>query len=298
MRKKSQEELGTLVTREMKVMLQDTSLTKEQRFDILAAVMFDAPLKNTILASFAKSLKAGFEQINGSRYKAIEREREWRKNTERRRRHAGYIDENATTLDTMSPHATPCNTMSPHATPCNTMSPHATPCNSMSPHDGLKQNKTSNISPYNPPKGGVGKSKSSRGKTQKPSAQADGAAGGATTAPSCRSKGATGSAADVAAFVEAIKATEAFAHMRANDRILTRHLSRLAEKNAGREDEWRDEVMSGLAAWTEAWAADGWQFAPGKITSWLTDEKYLQPPRKKAAPDVSPGCGECGSEIV
>ena len=44
MRKKSQEELGTLVTREMKVMLQDESLTKEQRFDLLAAVMFDVPL--------------------------------------------------------------------------------------------------------------------------------------------------------------------------------------------------------------------------------------------------------------
>ena len=54
MRKKSQDELGTLVTREMKVMLQDASLTKEQRFDILTAVMFDAPVKNTLLASFAK----------------------------------------------------------------------------------------------------------------------------------------------------------------------------------------------------------------------------------------------------
>ena len=268
MRKKSQEELGTLVTREMKVMLQDTSLTKEQRFDILAAVMFDAPLKNTILASFAKSLKAGFEQINGSRYKAIDRIREYKRKSEHVRKHGLDMDTNGS------------------------------PLTSIDIHGKLKAKARNNITPYNPPKGGVGKSKSSRGKTQKPSAQADGAAGGATTEPSRRCKGAAGGAADLAAFVEAIKATEAFGHMRANDRILTRHLSRLAEKNAGREDEWRDEVMSGLAAWTEAWAADGWQFAPGKITSWLADEKYLQPPRKKAAPDVSPGCGECGSEIV
>ena len=111
MRKKSQDELGTLVTREMKVMLQDESLTKEQRFDILSSVMFDAPLKNTLMSSFANSLKAGFEQINTSRYRAIEREREWRKNTERRRRHAGYLDENATTSDPMSPHVTPCHPM-------------------------------------------------------------------------------------------------------------------------------------------------------------------------------------------
>ena len=114
MRKKSQDELGTLVTREMKVMLQDESLTKEQRFDILSSVMFDAPLKNTLMSSFANSLKAGFEQINTSRYRAIEREREWRKNTERRRRHAGYLDE-------MPVHQTPCHPMSPHVTPCHPM---------------------------------------------------------------------------------------------------------------------------------------------------------------------------------
>ena len=56
--------------------------------------------------------------------------------------------------------------------------------------------------------------------------------------------------------------------------------------------------MSGLALWTAAWAADGWQYAPGKITKWLADEKYLEPPRKKAAPEVSPGCGDCAVEIV
>ena len=123
------------MTREMKVMLQDESLTKEQRFDLLAAVMFDAPVKNSLLASFAKSRKAGFEQINASRYRAIEREREWRKNAEKRRRHAGYIDDNGSTS--------------------NSMSLHVTPCHSMSPHDGLKQNKTKQgISPYKPPKGG------------------------------------------------------------------------------------------------------------------------------------------------
>ena len=133
MRKKSQDELGTLVTREMKVMLQDDSLTKEQRFDILSCVMFDTALKNSLLASFAKSLKAGFEQINTSRYRAIEREREWRKNQERKRRHAGYIDDNRQqpTTDNMDNNVTPCHSMSLHVTPCHSMSLHVTPCHSM-----------------------------------------------------------------------------------------------------------------------------------------------------------------------
>ena len=72
----------------------------------------------------------------------------------------------------------------------------------------------------------------------------------------------------------------------------------LAEKNSARLRDWRQEVLNGLAAWTEAWKADDWQYAPGKITKWLVDEKYLQPPRKKAAPAEGSGCGECGAEIA
>ena len=74
----------------------------------------------------------------------------------------------------------------------------------------------------------------------------------------------------------------------------------LAEKNSARLEEWFVEVLDGLTAWTEAWKADDWQYAPGKITKWLADEKYLQPPRKKtAAPEsVGSGCGDCGAEIA
>ena len=299
MRKKSQDELGTLVTREMKVMLQDESLTKEQRFDILACVMFDAPLKNTLMSSFANSLKAGFEQINVSRYRAIEREREWRKNTERRRRHAGYIDENVATSDTMSPHDTPCTTMSPH--------------------DGLKQNKTKQgISPYKPPKGG----KSKVPKAVEPEDLLEGKKrrGGSTDKLAQRRRGAEdgvrNATLDELAVIlaEDIEKTEAFAHMRVNRRNLMRYLIPLVKKNCAAEDgdesgtsdeqrkafgKLRQLILAGLAAWTEAWKADDWQFAPGKITKWLADEKYLQPPRKKtAAPEEGRGCGECGAEIA
>lgn len=322
MRKKSQDELGTLVTREMKVMLQDESLTKEQRFDILSCVMFDAPLKNTLMSSFANSLKAGFEQINTSRYRAIEREREWRKNTERRRRHAGYLDENATTSNTMSPHVTPCHTMSPH--------------------DGLKQNKTKQgISPYKPPKGGKKVPDKVRPEDLfgKPGKKGGGCCrftdangyctnekmqgGGFKCAgPSCEGREVVASegvrVATVKELTETlaqdIEQTEAFGRMRVNRRNLMRHLLPIVKKNCAAEGEderasnetriafWKlhKTILDGLAAWTAAWKADDWQYAPGKITKWLVDEKYLQPPRKKAAApeSVGSGCGDCGAEIA
>ena len=281
MRKKSQDELGTLVTREMKVMLQDESLTKEQRFDILAAVMFDAPVKNSLLASFAKSLKAGYDQINASRYRAIEREREWRKNHERKRRNAGYIDENGDTS--------------------NSMSLHVTPCHSMSLHDGLKQNKTKQgISPYKPPKGGGRKVP----KAVEPEDIMKGQVGAATS----HGKGDADfrEAAEIVA--AEIENTDAFAHMRVNRRNLMRHLLPIFKKNSaaenadeidyGKAEALGRAILNGLTAWTEKWAADGWQYAPGKITKWLADEKWLEEPRKKTAPAEGSGCGDCGAEIA
>jgi len=272
-RKKSQEELGTLVTREMKVMLQDEGLTKEQRFDILAAVMFDAPLKNPILGSFAKSLKAGFELVNAARYRGIEREREWRKNAERKRRKLSYLN-------------------GENDTPCTSMSPHDTPCTSMSPHDGLKQNRTEqDISPYKPPKGGKKvPSKISPEDLTAPAKTEEGTPRRTEPTPQGMAN----------AMAEALEQTEAYGRMRANRRNLMRHLIPLAEKNSARLKEWQREVLDGLDAWTAAWKADDWQYAPGKITKWLADEKYLQPPRKKtAAPErVGTGCGDCGIEIA
>ena len=285
MRKKSQEELGTLVTREMKVMLQDEELTKEQRFDVLAAVMFDTPIKNSLLASFAKSLKAGFEQVNSSRYRAIEREREWRKNHERKRRNAGYIDDNGT--------------------PCNSMSLHEHPCNSMSLHDGLKQNKTKQgISPYKPPKGG-GRKVPKAVKPEdlfKSDSKRTTASGGPVLEYlcSCEADDPPQARQMAVAVAAELETREAFGRMRVNQRNLMRHLLPLAEKNSARLVDWWREVSHGLDAWTAAWKADDWQYAPGKITKWLADEKYLQPPRKKtaAAESVGSGCGDCGAEIA
>ena len=277
MRKKSQDELGTLVTREMKVMLQDESLTKEQRFDVLAAVMFDTPLKNAILASFAKSLKAGFEQINSSRYKSIERIREFKKRSERIRRHGENMEDNRL--------------------PSNSIPIHGSPCPSIPIHGELKAKARINISPYKPPKGG----KKVPGKVSPEDLVSEpGTKNGAASRAEPTPQNLASRTYFRAQLTYDIMQTEAFGHMRASDRNLKRVLIPLVEKNSARLDEWRQEVMDGLAAWTTAWKADDWQYAPGKITKWLADEKYLQPPRKKtAAPEsVGSGCGDCGPEIA
>ena len=278
MRKKSQDELGTLVTREMKVMLQDESLTKEQRFDLLAAVMFDAPVKNALLASFAKSLKAGFEQINGTRYKAIDRIREFKRRSERIRRHGGNMDN-----DTL---------------PSNSIPIHGNPCASIPIHGELKAKaKQGNISPYKPPKGGgkVPKVVEPEDLLKQDLAEHGEAQDGGGEA---RPQDLANRTLACAQLVYDLTQTEAFGRMRASERSLKRCLLPLVEKNSARLGEWRQEIMDGLAAWTGAWKADDWQYAPGKITKWLVDEKYLQPPRKKTTPAEGRGCGECGAEIV
>ena len=106
----------------------------------------------------------------------------------------------------------------------------------------------------------------------------------------------------------AIENTDAFAHMRVNRRNLMRHLIPIFKKNCaaecadkpddGKAEALGREILAGLAAWTEKWAADGWQYAPGKITKWLADEKWLEKPRKKTAPAEGSGCGDCGAQIA
>ena len=106
----------------------------------------------------------------------------------------------------------------------------------------------------------------------------------------------------------AIENTDAFAHMRVNRRNLMRHLLPIFKKNSAAENADKIDygkaealgraILNGLTAWTEKWAADGWQYAPGKITKWLADEKWLEEPRKKTAPAEGSGCGDCGAEIA
>lgn len=282
MRKKSQDELGTLLTREIRVMLQDQSLTKEQRFDILAAIMFDAPLKTPILASFAKSLKTGYDYANNKTFAATNSHRKAAKEYEQRKREElkrlKEIERNGGQLPSIDING-----------------------NQLTSIDGInKQINKQGISPYKPPKGGGRKIP----KAVEPEDIMKGQMGAATS----HGKGDADfrEAAEIVA--AAIENTDAFAHMRVNRRNLMRHLLPIFKKNSaaenvdkidyGKAEALGRAILNGLAAWTEKWAADGWQYAPGKITKWLADEKWLEEPRKKTAPAEGSGCGDCGAEIA
>lgn len=291
MRKKSQDELGTLLTREIRVMLQDQSLTKEQRFDILAAIMFDAPLKTPILASFAKSLKTGYDYANNKTFAATNSHRKAAKEYEQRKREElkrlKEIERNGGQLPSIDING-----------------------NQLTSIDGInKQINKQDISPYKPPKGGRRKVP----KAVKPEDLVEGRTGAET----CHAKEGdvrTATLAEMTALLAAsIESTEAFAHMRVNRRNLMRHLLPIVKKNCAAEggdrsgtsdaerrafSKMQQLVLAGLAAWTEKWAADGWQYAPGKITKWIADEKWLEEPRKKTAPAEGSGCGDCGAEIA
>ena len=291
MRKKSQDELGTLLTREIRVMLQDKSLTKEQRFDILAAIMFDAPLKTPILASFAKSLKTGYDYANNKTFAATISHRESAKEYEQRKREElkrlrEEIERNGNQLSSIDING-----------------------NQLSSIDGInKQINKQGISPYKPPKGGK---KEPEKVLPEDLLEGKGPRGGKPRQSDEPCKFADSDFRDASKYIaQAIEDTEAFARMRVNRRNLMRYLIPILKKNCAAEDANKVDykkaealgrtILNGLAAWTAAWKADDWQYAPGKITKWLADEKYLQPPRKKAAApeSVGSGCGDCGAEIA
>lgn len=92
---------------------------------------------------------------------------------------------------------------------------------------------------------------------------------------------------------ETIENTEAYARMRVNRKKLIRCLISVQKKNSGAGEE----ILAGLERWTEVWKLDDWQYAPGRITDWIYDGKYLQEPRKKTA--AASDIGDVGvSEIV
>ena len=84
MKKKSDDEFGILITREMKSMMLDSTITYEQRAKIFCAIIADEPLKDTMMKAFADSLKVGYLSTNNKRKVEIlarrTRQKEYAKN--------------------------------------------------------------------------------------------------------------------------------------------------------------------------------------------------------------------------
>lgn len=86
-----------------------------------------------------------------------------------------------------------------------------------------------------------------------------------------------GGALELAARIER---TEAFGHMRVNRSKLMKSLVSVLKKKGAPEKE-ADAILAGIERWSAVWRAEDWRFAPGRITDWLYDGKYLEEPRKK-----------------
>lgn len=76
MKKKSDEELGILITREMREMMFDEQISDSQKIKIFQAVVGDVEIKEPLLASYAKSLKSGYDFANKARMQTIYARRE------------------------------------------------------------------------------------------------------------------------------------------------------------------------------------------------------------------------------
>ena len=84
MKKKTDDELGILLTREIRTMMFDKNLKAEQKVQIFCAVVGDEKIKDPILLSYANALKTGYIHANSARIASIysrrERQKEYQRN--------------------------------------------------------------------------------------------------------------------------------------------------------------------------------------------------------------------------
>lgn len=94
MNKKSDDELGILLTREIQSMMFNDKLTAEQRVSIFCAVVSGEEVDDPILSAFAETLKTGFIHANEARKASIYSKRERERERLRNQRQSSAINAN------------------------------------------------------------------------------------------------------------------------------------------------------------------------------------------------------------
>ena len=92
MQKNTNEELGTLLTREMLTMMFDNNLKAEQKVHIFCAIVGDEKVKDVVLASYANALRIGYIHANSARIASIQARRERQKEYQRNLRASTEIN--------------------------------------------------------------------------------------------------------------------------------------------------------------------------------------------------------------
>lgn len=99
MKKKTDDELGILLTREMQSMMLNEKLTAEQRITMFKSIVTSEELTDPLLQSFAESIKSGYEYANKMRVRQIYNRRERQRKT--------YKDERTSTEINVDEHSSP-----------------------------------------------------------------------------------------------------------------------------------------------------------------------------------------------
>ena len=86
MKKKTDEELGILLTREISAMMFDTRLSAEQKVKLFCSIVGGEEIDDPLLGSYADTLRTGFEHSNNARKAAIYSKRSRDKECARHRR--------------------------------------------------------------------------------------------------------------------------------------------------------------------------------------------------------------------
>lgn len=263
-KKKSDDEIGILISREMKSMMQDESLTKEQRFDILAAIMFDVIPENKLILSFANSLKVGYDRINSMRINAVVSHRESVRNYEKNaKKNNKQINKGLITTD-----------INNHQQVSADISDYQQMAISL--HSNAKHCNTIQDIPLNPPGGIDGNDEESS--RSEPESILDDPESLVDSSPD-----------QLAGDVEEIAGTiEGSGYpYKVNRGKLRKCLVSVLKKNSAAE------VISGWDVWFCAWKSEDFRWAPSRITDWLYNCKYLETPRSD-----EPAHRDYGSEVV
>lgn len=261
MKKKSDDEFGILITREMKSMMLDSTITYEQRAKIFCAIIADEPLKDTMMKAFADSLKVGYLSTNNKRKAEIFARRTRQKEYAKNLRASTEIKGDERTNAPMSVDA-------------------RASLNRAKQSKAMQSIAIDNIPPKSPEGGLDAESSTShepKSMLDDPSAALGLPAGGTDD--------------DVAKIAAEIEGSYRY---KVNRGKLRKCLKSVLKKNSAAE------VLDGYRRWLAVWQADDFQWAPSRITDWLYDAKFLEEPRRgntRAAPQVDPDTVSSGAHL-
>ena len=251
MKKKTDDELGILLTREIKTMMFDARLSAEQKVELFCSIVGGTQINDPLLQSYADTLRTGYEHSNNARKAAIYSKRSRDKEAAKNRRVSSPIGDDRRVSSPIG----------------------GDRCQSLYNGNGNGKGYGNGNVPPKSPRGLDGESPS---ESEGPRSMLD------DPAAALGLPGEGDAKEDVTSLAEEIESTYRY---NVNRGKLRKCLISVLKKNTAAE------IRDGYRRWLEMWKADDFQWAPSRITDWLYDGKFLEEPRRgarRAKPTVDP----------